>query len=1622
MKRIHHVSGLLASALGITAFLALLAVFSIAAGPAVVQAQPQERTLPQIPLSDATSTWGGFQPAGWSTTTTPACSVTVTDSLELQDATAVYRYSTDGGASWSAWGNAGLSIGGDISTTKYLTVTGITFIQSGTDNLIQFQILDTNGDPDTSPAFVVKVDSQAPGAPIGLAASPAGWSGTNSFTLTWTNPADISGIAGAYYKIGTAPSSPTDGTFAAGAGLNNLPGISVPSEGTHTLYLWLKDTAGNVQHTSAVTVTLRYDGTAPAAPTGVTVSPATWTNINDFGLSWSNPADTSGIAGVYYKLDLPPTSAGDGTLVESPGIASLNHLIVSGNGAHPIYIWLKDVAGNADHNARASATFYLDQDLPSAPAAITSTTHSVATWSQDSYVQVNWAGAADATSGIAGYAVAWDQSPETLPAPITTTTQPQAMSPALPDGNAHYVHVRAADLAGNWSASAAHLGPFFIDRTAPAAPIDLTADPITWTNVNQFNLSWTNPADLSGIAGAYYKLDTPPGYSDDGTFVPGENIQSISNITVSGDGAHPVYVWLKDAAGNVLSSQRASTTLYLDTIRPGAPTNLTPSPAGWSNSPYFGITWTNPSDVSGIAGAYYKLNAEPTGPTDGTWVTTTNTITNILVPAEGEHDIYLWLKDRAGNVEHQTRNVLLRAFKYDATPPSTTHTVTGTLGNSGWYTSAVSVGLSASDNLAGVQRTEYRIGANPWQAGSLFNISASGIYTVSYRSIDNANNEETAHELAIWLDREVPTTGLAISGTMGANGWYTSPVTVTFVVTDPVSGRDSTLYRLDGGIWQAGESLVVDSDGIHTLEYYSIDRAGNRESTHTATLRVDLLPPLTMYVAEGTAGDGGWFRSPVTVTLTPTDLASGPAATYYRLDAGSWISGTKVIISSEGNHSLSFYSRDYAGNLEASQAISVNIDVTPPLPPFGLAAQPAGWTKTNAFTVTWSSFADLSGIGGAYYKLNAEPTHPADGTYAAGATNQITGIPVPEEGKHSIYLWLRDGAGNANHLTRNVLNQALWLDITPPTTTHVLTGSLGLNGWYTSPVQVGLSAVDALSGVDRFFYRILGVTDWNQGQFFPITTSGRHSIQYYAVDVAGNEESTKTGFVRVDLEAPPAPINLRAEQVGWQSENNFSAVWDNPLDTSLIGAAYYKLDAPPAHPGDGTLISNLLSPRIDGIHVPSEGKHDLYVWLRDNAGNSDHTHHAHVSQAFWYDARPPTTTYTITGTSGFADWYRSPVSITFSAADEGSGVLSTIYRVDGGLWQTGSALMVSAEGTHTVQFYSIDQAGNNEPLRTLTVKIDTRAPSSVVVGPAEVYQEENVFPVSWSGSDPTPGSGLLGYDIQYRMGRLGSWTNWRTATDEVSGLFAGQRGRLYFFRSRARDRAGNEEAYPAGDGDRMVYIEPVANGRFETRDLTSWTHGGELGRRVESLSTHGGGTSYMVVLGNPELGPCYDNQPSTLPVGSAYISQTVYVPAPPDVVAPKLHFWYRILTYDVVWSERYQRYYDSFDVEIAAGGPAQLLLRDGNYDPLKVGAGKPVVDLGWKEGVIDLSPYAGQTVTLYFRNSNRVDNYFNTWTYLDDISITDSVTGYKVRVPLVARALAGTAAGQTLMQAAGGPR
>jgi len=139
----------------------------------------------------------------------------------------------------------------------------------------------------------------------------------------------------------------------------------VSSDGAHNVYVWLRDAAGNVDYTTYDFVILSLDTTDPSSPSGLAADPSSWTSTDDFDLSWSNPADLSGIAGAYYKLYSAPTSDTDGTYQAGADITSITGITVGSEGAHNIYVWLRDAAGNVDYTTYALTQLFLDITDPS---------------------------------------------------------------------------------------------------------------------------------------------------------------------------------------------------------------------------------------------------------------------------------------------------------------------------------------------------------------------------------------------------------------------------------------------------------------------------------------------------------------------------------------------------------------------------------------------------------------------------------------------------------------------------------------------------------------------------------------------------------------------------------------------------------------------------------------------------------------------------------------------------------------------------------------------------------------------------------------------------------------------------------------------------------------------------------------------------------------------------------------------------------------------------------------------------------------------------------------------------------------------------------------------------------
>ncbi|MBX4192175.1 hypothetical protein KW798_01690, partial [Candidatus Parcubacteria bacterium] len=99
------------------------------------------------------------------------------------------------------------------------------------------------------------------------------------------------------------------------------------------------------------------------------------------------------------------------------------------------------------------------------------------------------------------------------------------------------------------------------------------------------------------------------------------------------------------------------------------------------------------------------------------------------------------------------------------------------------------------------------------------------------------------------------------------------------------------------------------------------------------------------------------------------------------------------------------------------------------------------------------------------------------------------------------------------------------------------------------------------------------------------------------------------------------------------------------------------------------------------------------------------------------DTIAPITVANVTGPAGTNGWYLGNTSVALSATDNagGVGVDKTYYSLDGGVQQVYiNPIAVTAEGTHTLMYYSVDFFGNTEAIKTQTIKIDLTAPEAVV--------------------------------------------------------------------------------------------------------------------------------------------------------------------------------------------------------------------------------------------------------------------------------------------------------------------
>src|SRR5206468_2199448 len=266
----------------------------------------------------------------------------------------------------------------------------------------------------------------------------------------------------------------------------------------------------------------------------------------------------------------------------------------------------------------------------------------------------------------------------------------------------------------------------------------------------------------------------------------------------------------------------------------------------------------------------------------------------------------------------------------DITPPVTTYSASGSSGVNSWYTSSVTVTLSATDDSSGLAAIHFRSDGGAWQTyASPFTSPSDGSHTIDYYSTDYSGNSEVIRTVAVKIDSTAPSSSVQLAGTQAVDGSYINSVDVTLTSTDATSGIQSSQYRVDGGAWRSYASVFpVSGNGTHTVEYRSWDSAGFVEPRATTSIDVDLTPPTL-----GGAPSGVQTTPDVTITWTGSDTASGVARYEVSIDGGPTESvGMTTSLSrrwSDGDHTIRVTAYDTAGNQDATV---INFRVSPGSP------------------------------------------------------------------------------------------------------------------------------------------------------------------------------------------------------------------------------------------------------------------------------------------------------------------------------------------------------------------------------------------------------------------------------------------------------------------------------------------------------------------------------------------------------------------------------------------------------------------------------------------------------------------------------------------------------------------
>ena len=446
---------------------------------------------------------------------------------------------------------------------------------------------------------------------------------------------------------------------------------------------------------------------------------------------------------------------------------------------------------------------------------------------------------------------------------------------------------------------------------------------------------------------------------------------------------------------------------------------------------------------------------------------------------------------------------------------------------------------------------------------------ASTTYTMTVTSAkDLAGNmmSPVSWSFTTTADTTNPVTSASPSGTAGENGWYRSNVTVTLAASDSESIVASTWYRVGGtgAFQQYAGPFTLSSEGSASVEYYSVDGAGNTETVQSQTIKIDTIAPSITAQRDTAANANGWNNSDVLASYSASDAISGlvPGS-----EAGSFT------FSGEGaGQSHTFIVTDLAGNSASATVSDVSIDKTAPSALVLSSAQVMENQPSATLVGTFSSTDPDLGDSSTYTLISGDGD--TDNTLFQIVGNELrtaASFDYEAQPTRSIRVQTTDRAGN--FLVQILTIAVIDVDEIAPTVTAVYVRGSSWASGYLSFLAANIAgssatygyAIPAGSGdiqlqtlpwrnLNQISLRFSEDVSVSQAQFAIVGSVGSYSVSgfsYSSADhVATWSLSAAIGPDKLYVAVPGTGTSGVRDAAG----NVLDGEWNNPTSYSQVGS------------------------------------------------------------------------------------------------------------------------------------------------------------------------------------------------------------------------------------------------------------------------------------------------------------------------------------------------------------------------------------------------------------------------------------------------------------------------------------